>query len=144
MEAGRFDHSGLLVSPVAEVIRPGSFVRLRFRRMEAVGFLVASDAPPASPESAPPNPSIEKLPVGGSRFLIENPLGTAQRPTVENTVHLFRTVHEGLAFDVDLDAVKHANVRFKLATPRKAATAGEEAALRCDDKSEGTVIDAAS
>lgn len=34
-EAGRFDHAGLLVSPVRQQIEPWSMIKLRFRRLEA-------------------------------------------------------------------------------------------------------------
>lgn len=34
-EAGRFDHAGILISPVAQEIGPWSLVKLRFRRQEA-------------------------------------------------------------------------------------------------------------
>ncbi len=34
-ESGRYDHAGLLVSPVADRVRPWSMAKLRFRRVEA-------------------------------------------------------------------------------------------------------------
>lgn len=34
-EAGRFDHAGLLISPVAQALRSWSMIKLRFRRVEA-------------------------------------------------------------------------------------------------------------
>lgn len=34
-EAGRFDHAGLLISPVAQQYQPWSMIKLRFRRLEA-------------------------------------------------------------------------------------------------------------
>jgi len=124
VEAGRFDHSGLLVSPVAEVTRPGTFVKLRFRRLEAPGFLVATDpGVTASPDkSAPLDQPMDSIPAGGARFLIENPSAGKERPAgVADDVHLFHTVHEGVAFDLaDLDALGKAQVRFSLSKPSDA------------------------
>jgi hypothetical protein len=144
VEAGRFDHSALLVSPVAEVIRPGSFVRLRFRRLEAPGLLIASDSAATSPDQpASIEPPISILPHEGARFLIENPAKAL--PQVAADVHLFHTVYEGLAFDVlDLAKLQHAKLRFKLATPRVPAKDkdAEKLAVSCIDKSEGTTVDA--
>lgn len=34
-EAGRFDHAGLLISPVRQQVKPWSMIKLRFRRLEA-------------------------------------------------------------------------------------------------------------
>jgi len=39
-DAGRFDHAGFLISPVAEEVRPWSLVKLRFRRLEAPELLL--------------------------------------------------------------------------------------------------------
>lgn len=119
-EAGRFDHSAVLVSPVAEIVRPGSFVRLRFRRMETAGLLVAAAKPdPAWPDEslAALSPALPTLPVEGARFLVaRSRLET--KPAADDTVHRFETVHEGLAFEIDdLEAASPLEVRFQLVPP---------------------------
>lgn len=44
-EAGRFDHAGLLISPVAQDVDPWSMIKLRFRRVEALAALAAEPEP---------------------------------------------------------------------------------------------------
>lgn len=112
-EAGRFDHAGLLVSPVAEIVRPGSFARLRFRRLETPKLLVTKDAEKLA------HTQVE-LPKDGKRFLLANATGEA----LEGTDPLaFPTVHEGLAFDLDVPIKEgETTLTFKFAQPADAST----------------------
>jgi hypothetical protein len=120
VEAGRFDHAAMLVSPVAEIVRPGSFMRLRFRRMETPGLLVAAAKPdPTWPDELPAvlDPPLTKLPVEGARFLVSRSVLGAS-PVADKEVHRFETAHEGLAFEIaDLAKAGPVELRFKLVPP---------------------------
>ncbi|TIL66503.1 hypothetical protein [Mesorhizobium sp.] len=60
-EAGRFDHAGLLVSPVAQQYRPWSMIKLRFRRLEAPESLFGFDPVKLSAADV-------SVPLSGHRF----------------------------------------------------------------------------
>lgn len=60
-EAGRFDHAGLLISPVAQDYQPWSMIKLRFRRLEAPEALSGYKAIPVSPADV-------NVPLAGHRF----------------------------------------------------------------------------
>ncbi|MER9565790.1 hypothetical protein [Mesorhizobium sp. M0571] len=84
-EAGRFDHTGFLITPVADRVRPWSLVKLRFRRLEAPELLVGRD-----------NRSVlETVTLAGTFVMFRL---ASDRP---NPPDFPITVHEGLAFDVD-------------------------------------------
>ena len=120
VEAGRFDHAALLVSPVAEVVRPGSFMRLRFRRMETPRLLMARDPDKSADE---PARAIVDVPIEGKRFLLANPAGAASK---DSDPHVFPTTYEGLAFDLDLADASKSTLKLQLALPTGASTCGNE------------------
>jgi hypothetical protein len=119
-EAGRFDHAAFLVSPVAEIVRPGSFMRLRLRRMEIPGLLVAAAKPdPTWPDEPPAalDPPLTALPADGARFLVARSTPGAP-PAADKEIHRFETAHEGLAFEIaDLATAGPAELTFKLVPP---------------------------
>ena len=123
-EAGLFQHAALLVSPVAETLRPRSFVKLRFRRFETPRLLVSgSDEKPLTLEA--------EIPASVSRFLIE--CGNPELAAIDG-VHHFKTVYEGLAFDVPSLGTP-VDVRFRFVDPAKP---GEP----CSSDKEGTKVHA--
>ncbi|HEX7152265.1 MAG TPA: hypothetical protein VF618_12325 [Thermoanaerobaculia bacterium] len=143
VEAGRFGHAALLVSPVAEGVRPGSFVRLRFRRFESPGLLVSpplvvdeqEDPPDQWPDEAPAGMKM-KIPGDGARFLIARPTPDGKLDA-DAQVHRFATAYEGLAFDIaDLAAAGAIAPRFTF-VPSKGDIA-------CDALEDGTMFLAAT
>jgi len=98
-EAGRFDHAGLLVTPVAATVRPWSLVKMRFRRLEVPEFVVGSDGSTFAEEG--------QLPKSGYR--ISFGLSSTYPDILAQTsgTHYFATAHEGLAVDL-MDAADEA------------------------------------
>jgi hypothetical protein len=89
-EAGRFNNSGFLVTPLDPQVRPSSFVKLRFRRVGAIEFsrapridLNSSQAyvisRPDPPPSVPSGPSL--IPAEPHEGLVVD-LGTLSRSRV--------------------------------------------------------------
>ena len=64
-EAGRFDHAGLLLSPVAQEYRPWSMIKLRFRRLEAPEGLAGFQPITLTEQGS-------TVPLGGKRFPPDN------------------------------------------------------------------------
>ncbi|PDS69867.1 hypothetical protein [Rhizobium phaseoli] len=60
-EAGRFDHAGLLLSPVAQDYQPWSMIKLRFRRLEAPEALSGFEPVALSAKD-------KQVPLAGNRF----------------------------------------------------------------------------
>lgn len=117
VDAGRFDHAALLISPVAEVVRPGSFMRLRFRRFETPRLLVAPD--PKTPTDVPAYTTVE-ITNEGARFLVAHRRGAP--PSIDG-LRVFPTTYEALAFDLDLPATNGATyTRFRFVRPNVAST----------------------
>ncbi len=110
-EAGRFDHAGLLISPVAQPYRPWSMIKLRFRRLEAPEALADAKPQPLKatyicvPLAGHQFPPKAGVPVDYEGLLVEipslkegdttefplalgalNAIGVAPKPTVTVTV----------------------------------------------------------
>jgi hypothetical protein len=94
-EAGRFDHAGLLISPVRQQVEPWSMIKLRFRRLEAPEGLAGGvpqevdniDHILTHRASAAPKPAAKVL--------------AARQTTVENRFEALD--FEGLVLDLALD-----------------------------------------
>ena len=86
-ESGRFDHAGLLISPLAQEIWPWSFIKLKFRRLEApegidpaTALTGQGPAPATAPATAP-----AAAPAQPGRFLCD------WRPIkLNNAANIFR------------------------------------------------------
>jgi|GEM_PF-6763061 len=116
-EAGRFDHAGLLISPVtptAAPVAPWSFVKLRFRRSElpeGIDPHAALTGEGLAPRALSPSGGWTRRPVpsgsmvarlANSRALsaMHGPRTSGElHPTIAG-VHVFPTEHEGLMLDV--------------------------------------------
>lgn len=86
VEAGRFDHAGLLITPVAAEARPWSLVKLRFRRSEVPELLAV---PPIGLFQTP----------GSTAAWIR--LSAETVPPLSNDKTLsFRTIHEAIVLDI--------------------------------------------
>lgn len=118
-DAGRFDHAGLLISPVAQQIRPWSMIKLRFRRFEAPEMLrrvISIDSPPTGPltmDGRHADQLIEDIGAGtrqdpeqpklAHQVLLSRTSGQAALPGFLNTwsqVGPFETAYEGIVLDV--------------------------------------------
>lgn len=106
-EAGRFDHAGLLISPVAvtsKQVRPWSMVKLNFRRLEAPEFLrrltdggalsrpITESGPDAT---APRSVTFEKVVQLSREWDGQNP-----QAGVGAAITTFAAIHEGIALDI--------------------------------------------
>jgi hypothetical protein len=85
-EGGRFDHAGILISPVGEKVRPWSMVKLRFRRLEAPELLVNSLVSPIKQEGSPENCKEEEIRLSSLETI---------------PIDFPETLYEGLALDVN-------------------------------------------
>ncbi|MGO7377507.1 hypothetical protein [Rhizobium ruizarguesonis] len=111
-DAGRFDHSGLLISPVAEFVRPWSLIKLRFRRLEAPELLrkaVRIDRPKNEPASqgdewiyplAPQDGDLLQVVRLAAPFVLNLPSGAVVAGADQSQRVEFATKHEGVALDV--------------------------------------------
>jgi hypothetical protein len=105
-EAGRFDHAGLLISPVPAVgqrVRPWSMMKLSFRRFEIPEFLrELSDGTslkaPVAPDGTDPGQSVPlRHSIRVANAWAATPVaGPSPMPTVVT----FDTTHEGVVLDV--------------------------------------------
>lgn len=128
-EAGRFDHAGLLLSPVADNLRPWSMVKLRFRRLETPELLADVSGQPLAlrdklvtdPAKAlcyvlasPGAPASVARTVAAALALPAKASGAREGAAARKIVppKAFLTAHEGLAVDFPLlDAAKFAGLR---------------------------------
>jgi hypothetical protein len=125
-EAGRFDHAGILVSPVADKVRPWSLVKLRFRRIEAPELLVDSAGNPLAQLFAP---SLDAdIP---SSFPIASAIADPG---------LFpQTLHEGLVFDiVELSPERLIDLRLSLDRSERNSASVEAHYVRIEAKINGS------
>ncbi|NKK01231.1 hypothetical protein GFL63_20985 [Rhizobium leguminosarum bv. viciae] len=138
VEVGRFDHAGLLITPLSPVISPWSLVKLRFRRLEAPeGFdpataLTGQRAAPGVDDKFYCRPRT--LAKGAdNRFRLFNSIDIMKVHEPKEFVGLadvardgvFPAEHEGLAVDI-LGAEKPSagdTVRFEFKSDHAAATA---------------------
>jgi hypothetical protein len=105
-EAGRFDHAGLLVSPVASnatPVRPWSMLKLMFRRLENPEFLRRlSDGASLAQHIAVPRADGTRQSVSFEKVVRLSREWDGSDPgsdTIANTV-IFPVVHEGIVLDV--------------------------------------------
>ncbi|MCA1386073.1 MULTISPECIES: hypothetical protein [unclassified Bradyrhizobium] len=120
-EAGRFDHAGLMITPVKPDIVPWSFVKLKFRRFEApesidpATALTGQGLAPASYNKFYCEPRLLAMNDGSNRFRLSNSRKIMRDFAPEDFKDLkdvvgkgiFPAEHEGLAIDIasteDLD-----------------------------------------
>jgi hypothetical protein len=121
-EAGRFDHAGILVSPVAANVRPWSLVKLRFRRLEAPELLVDREGKAIAP--------TVPLPTAVDSFK-EFRLSSCD-PAPSEFPH---TIHEGLAFDID-DLQAHGPMSLRLSFDQPETNADGEAFILVEAKTD--------
>lgn len=110
-ESGRFDHAGLLVTPLNPAILPWSLAKLRFRRQETPEGIDPATAftgvGPVS-NSAIPFPCGPRIPTESAQWRVENSQAVMQRHGPKNgndlstveTLGIFPTEHEGLVVDL--------------------------------------------
>lgn len=100
-EAGRFDHAGLLVTPVKQELSPWSLVKLRFRRHEAPEGLdptmeLTADGPAPGRGGKPSQHQF--LAAGAAvHYRLANHRALMAKPSV---ARVFPTEHEGIVIDI--------------------------------------------
>ena len=112
VQAGRFDHAGLLISPVGQAVRPWSMVKMRFRRLEIPEFLVDG-------ANVPLWKDINLLADGADQVAVTLSSSYPDPDTqVANVAKLdivqFNTPHEGLALDLEANSSTKGSVKVSL------------------------------
>lgn len=97
-EAGRFDHAGILVSPVLEAVKAWSLIKLRFRRSEIPELLVGADELSCTRAFEPRRRWRLSSADGSTTF---NKDASDGRDATAYATIKFATVHEGIAIDVE-------------------------------------------
>jgi hypothetical protein len=97
VEAGRFDHAGLLITPIAPAVRPWSFAKLRFRRCEV----------PELMSDAAGRPLRRDVTMAPGTMMVLRPAcngATAEDGGACENVVAFATDHQGVCLDLTLPA----------------------------------------
>lgn len=117
VEAGRFDHAGLLLTPVTATVQPWSMVKLRFRRLELPELLVGRDG-----KSMFKKADLDAADVGAHRFQLasELPKPPARTLLAAHDPVCFETTYEGVVIDLVEPGRGPGRVQMSLDNPESA------------------------